>query len=80
MEKKLKREEEPKLYTFSDLMAARDEERNRVRIIIEYLLNKSSYSTGEWKHAKQLAKPLMDGIDYARFYEDMEDLENSLID
>jgi hypothetical protein len=55
-------------YTFDDLIEAVDEEKNRIRIIIEYLCNKNS-------------KPLLEGgIDYEQFFDDIQDLEKSLMD
>lgn len=56
-----------KMYTFAEVMESRNEAKQRIRIIIEYLLNKNSH-------------PLPRGIDYKQFYEDMEEFENSLIE
>lgn len=54
-------------YTFEDIIKARDAERNRVRVIIEYLLNKNSHR-------------LPRGVDYEKFFDDIQDFESSLID
>ena len=56
-----------KTYTFEDIIEARDNERERTRIIIEYLLNKNS-------------RPMPDGVDFETFFDDMQDFENSLTD
>lgn len=55
-------------YTFEDIIEARNDERNRCRIIIEYLLNKNSKTLQEG------------GVNYERFFDDMQDFESSLID
>lgn len=57
---------EPKEYTLTDLIAARDEESNRIRIILEYLLNKNSQSIAEG------------GVNYEEFFYDIQDLEREL--
>jgi len=55
-------------YTFEDIIEARDAERERCRIIIEYLLNKNS-------------KTLKGGgVNLEGFFEDMQDFETSLIE
>ena len=54
-----------KKYIFDDIIEARNEERDRVRIIVEYLLNKNSYP---------------DRVDYETFFDDMQDFERSLIE
>lgn len=60
--------EEPKKFTFTDLIEVRNEERDRIRTILEYLLNKNS-------------KPLSQGgVDYETLFDDIQDLEHSLID
>ena len=43
-----------------------DEERERVRIILEYLINKNSH-------------PLPRGVDFEKFFDDIQDFEDSLI-
>lgn len=71
----LEREE---TYTFAELMAERDSVERNHATIIEYLLNKNSYPLSEWKYKSKTAKPLREGIDYAQFYEDMEDFIRQL--
>jgi hypothetical protein len=56
-----------KTYTLDDIIEARQEVTNNHRVIIEYLLNKNS-------------NPLPRGIDYERFYEDMEDFCSHLVE
>lgn len=60
---------EIKKYTIVDILEARDDERNRIRIIMEYLLNKS---------CRQI--PLKGEPDYKTLLDDMQDLESSLTD
>lgn len=56
---------EDKKYTFEDIIEARDAERNRVRIILEYLHNKNSH-------------PLPTGVEYQQFFNDIQDFEQTL--
>jgi len=57
---------EEKRFTFTDLIEIRDEEKLRIRTILTYLLNKNS-------------RPLeQGGVDYATFFDDIQDLESSL--
>lgn len=62
--------------TLADIVKAIEETEEKHRVIIEYLLNKNSYPLSQWKH--HTPKPLMDGIDYAQFFEDMEDFVHNL--
>ena len=55
-----------KKYTIEDVMKAVEEESNRIRIIIEYICNKNSNSF------------FIGGVDYKTFFDDIQDLENSL--
>ena len=61
-----------KLYTSEDLnevaIDTLSTERNRIRVIIEYICNKNS-------------KPLSQGgVDYETLFDDIQDLEHSLLD
>ena len=53
-----------KEYTFEDIMKARDTERERIRIIIEWIINNNSRRVG---------------FDYKKFLDDIQDLEETLI-
>ena len=57
-----------KEYTFGDMMEAVDEEKNRIRTIIEYICNKNSHTLAEG------------GVDYVTLFDDIQDLEHSLMD
>jgi hypothetical protein len=57
-----------KTYTIEDLIEARNAERERTRIILEYLVNKNSRPTAQG------------GVDYETFFDDIQDFESSLLD
>jgi len=57
-----------KKYTFDDIIETRNEERERIRIILEYIMNKNSRMIREG------------GFNHDRYLEDIQDLEDSLID
>ncbi len=51
-------------YTFEDVIKARDTERERIRIIIEYITNNNARRVG---------------FDYKKFLDDIQDFEETLI-
>lgn len=55
-------------YTLTDIIEARDAERERVRVILEYLLNKNSKTLKEG------------GVNFEQFFDDIQDFELSLTD
>ncbi len=55
------------IFTITDVLQARDEEKERIRIILEYICNKNS-------------RPLPESVDYKNFFNEIQELEESLID
>ena len=56
-----------KEYTFEDMVAQVDEEKYKMYLLLHYLLNKNS-------------RPLPQGVDYEKFYDECQDLEQYLLE
>ena len=54
-----------KEYTIDDLFNAKDEGQREILVILRYLLNKNSH-------------PLPRGVDYERFFDEIQELEHYL--